>query len=87
MQRRTYSTSHEMMVLPHIMGLPEYVRDWTILLVHLTGKTPNFADKTQVSVVLTGVNPELGQTLASTGLTVWRAAEELARFMWEHRQV
>ena len=40
----------------------------------------------QVSIALTGVNPELGQTLASTGLTVWRAAQEMARFMWEHRR-
>ncbi|CAM9339212.1 unnamed protein product, partial [Hapterophycus canaliculatus] len=43
-------------------------------------------DDDQVSIALTGVNPELGQTLASTGLTVWRAAQEMARFMWEHRQ-
>lgn len=39
----------------------------------------------QVCITLIGVNPELGQTLASTGLTVWRAAQEMARFMWEHR--
>ncbi|CAM9688345.1 unnamed protein product [Laminaria digitata] len=39
-----------------------------------------------VSIALTGVNPELGQTLASTGLTVWRAAQEMARFMWENRR-
>lgn len=39
----------------------------------------------QVCISLSGVNPELGQTLASTGLTVWRAAQEMARFMWEHR--
>ncbi len=41
----------------------------------------------QVFISLTGINPELGQTLASTGLTVWRAAQEMARFMWEHRCV
>ncbi|CAM9523577.1 unnamed protein product [Scytosiphon promiscuus] len=44
------------------------------------------SDGEQVCIALTGVNPELGQTLASTGLTVWRAAQEMARFMWEHRQ-
>eukprot|EP00752_Nemacystus_decipiens_P012745 g11286.t1 len=43
-------------------------------------------DDEQVCITLTGVNPELGQTLASTGLTVWRAAQEMARFMWEHRK-
>lgn len=75
-----------MVVLPPIIRLSEYVGECTVLLVYLTEKTPNYTDKTQVSVLLTGVNPELGQTLASTGLTVWRAAEELARFMWEHRQ-
>ncbi|CBN76104.1 conserved unknown protein [Ectocarpus siliculosus] len=43
-------------------------------------------DDEQVCIALAGVNPELGQTLASTGLTVWRAAQEMARFMWEHRR-
>ncbi|CAN0383912.1 unnamed protein product [Pylaiella littoralis] len=43
-------------------------------------------DDEQVFISLAGINPELGQTLASTGLTVWRAAQEMARFMWEHRQ-
>ncbi|CAN0278706.1 unnamed protein product, partial [Ectocarpus sp. 4 AP-2014] len=43
-------------------------------------------DDEQVCIALAGVNPELGQTLASTGLTVWRAAQEMSRFMWEHRR-
>ncbi|CAM9435145.1 unnamed protein product [Ectocarpus sp. 13 AM-2016] len=43
-------------------------------------------DNEQICIALAGVNPELGQTLASTGLTVWRAAQEMARFMWEHRR-
>lgn len=45
------------------------------------------ASQKSVSISLRGIHPELGQTLASTGLTVWRGAEEVARFMWEHRCV
>ncbi|CAM9674853.1 unnamed protein product [Chrysoparadoxa australica] len=37
------------------------------------------------TVTLKGLSAELGQTLESTGLTVWRAAKELARYLHEHR--
>ncbi|CAM9394106.1 unnamed protein product, partial [Sphacelaria rigidula] len=55
-----------------------------ILIVGLLGASAGLPSP--VTVSLRGINPELGQTLASTGLTVWRAAEEMARFMWEYRR-
>mmetsp|Transcript_55740 Transcript_55740/g.81451 ORF Transcript_55740/g.81451 Transcript_55740/m.81451 type:complete len:280 (-) Transcript_55740:143-982(-) len=41
----------------------------------------------QITVELKGVKKELGQTLSSTGLTIWRAAEELARFTVENPEL
>ncbi|CAM9501747.1 unnamed protein product, partial [Phaeothamnion confervicola] len=40
-----------------------------------------------VKIKLVGLNRELGQTLSSTGLTVWRAGEELADFLWARRKL
>ena len=43
----------------------------------------------EVSVSLRGVKREFGQTSLGagdgTGLTIWRGAEELARYLWIHR--
>eukprot|EP00611_Tribonema_gayanum_P006933 TRINITY_DN16274_c0_g1_i1.p1 TRINITY_DN16274_c0_g1~~TRINITY_DN16274_c0_g1_i1.p1 ORF type:complete len:296 (-),score=68.01 TRINITY_DN16274_c0_g1_i1:23-862(-) len=38
-----------------------------------------------VTIELSGVSPELGQTLASTGLTVWTAARHLAHYLFHIR--
>lgn len=41
----------------------------------------------EIEFTLQGVKRELGQTLSSTGLTLWRAAEHLAQFCYEHPQL
>jgi len=41
----------------------------------------------EVQVLLHGLKKELGQTLSSTGLTMWRAAEELARLVFEQKEM
>eukprot|EP01084_Bolivina_argentea_P116987 207792_1 len=42
-------------------------------------------DKDNICIELKGVNPELAQTLQSTGLTLWRSAKALADYMYKHR--
>jgi predicted nicotinamide N-methyase len=39
----------------------------------------------EVTIRLQGVSSALGQTLASTGLTVWLAARQLAEYLWQVR--
>jgi predicted nicotinamide N-methyase len=39
----------------------------------------------EVTIRLQGVSSALGQTLASTGLTVWLAARQLAEYLWQIR--
>jgi predicted nicotinamide N-methyase len=39
----------------------------------------------KVTIKLLGVSSALGQTLASTGLTVWLAARQLAEYLWQIR--
>eukprot|EP00667_Euglena_gracilis_P008683 EG_transcript_8804 len=40
-----------------------------------------------IDIELRGVKRELGQTLSSTGLTLWAAADQLAAFLHAHREV
>jgi predicted nicotinamide N-methyase len=42
-------------------------------------------EKKQVTLRLHGWKKELGQQLDSTGLTMWRAGEDLGRYLWEKR--
>jgi len=43
--------------------------------------------KKAISFQCKGIKKELGQTLASTGLTIWRAAEHLCGFLMDHPEV
>jgi predicted nicotinamide N-methyase len=38
----------------------------------------------QVNFEVKGLKKELGQTLSSTGLTIWRASEHLCQFIIDH---
>uniref|UniRef100_A0A7R9UAN4 Calmodulin-lysine N-methyltransferase n=1 Tax=Pinguiococcus pyrenoidosus TaxID=172671 RepID=A0A7R9UAN4_9STRA len=40
-----------------------------------------------VRLTMEGWRRDLGQTLSSTGLTVWSGAEDLAAYLWRHRAV
>lgn len=42
-------------------------------------------EKKKVTLLLHGWKKELGQQLDSTGLTMWRAGEDLGRYLWEKR--
>jgi hypothetical protein len=41
-------------------------------------------DNDAIAIRLEGYKAELGQTLSSTGLTLWRASELLANFLVQH---
>src|SRR5690554_2985200 len=50
--------------------------------------TYEFKDaSTDITIELDGVKQELGQTLDSTGLTIWRAAEHLSHFIFHNRHI
>lgn len=64
--------------------LPASERETTYPIHYET--SPGVADRRTIDFTVKGIKRELGQTLDSTGLTIWRAAEHLCQYLIDHPQ-
>ena len=46
-----------------------------------------FGEHDEITIRLNGLRRDIGQTLQSTGLTLWRAGDFLSNYMYENRSI